>query len=380
MEEKEKKQPEQPLAPQEPQENENRPPAEPEPPAEPAAPVEPAAPAEPVQPPSPPTPPPAQPPAPFQTYAPPPPQQAPPVRRRSLAGPLILVFIGAVLLLNNLGVITWSIWEILWRFWPVWLIAMGVDMLLGRRGRWGGLLALALVLTLLGGVFYYVSLWTDPAIVSYQAGERVTINQGIDGAREARVEISPSVSRLEITGGAAAGALVQGSVEPIVGEELEEDFRLSASTGIYRLSSEFLRPHVPFTSQSGGRWSLQLSEEIPLALRVQTGVGRSELDLRSLTLSDLRLSAGVGETTITLPARGQFRGQIDTGVGQTTIRVPVDLGARIRVETGLGGVSVRGDFTREGNYYYSPNYATAAHQVDLTIQGGVGGILIETVR
>lgn len=47
-------------------------------------------------------------------------------------GGLILIFIGVVFLLNNFGVLSWEIWNTLWRFWPVILILGGLEILFGK--------------------------------------------------------------------------------------------------------------------------------------------------------------------------------------------------------------------------------------------------------
>ncbi len=48
-------------------------------------------------------------------------------------GALILITLGVLLLLNNFGIISSSIWQILWRFWPVLLILWGIRAVLGRN-------------------------------------------------------------------------------------------------------------------------------------------------------------------------------------------------------------------------------------------------------
>jgi len=53
--------------------------------------------------------------------------------RGSLVGPIILIGLGIVFLLNNLGLLSWSVWEVILRLWPILLIAIGLDILLGRR-------------------------------------------------------------------------------------------------------------------------------------------------------------------------------------------------------------------------------------------------------
>ena len=70
-------------------------------------------------------------------------------RRGSLVGPLILIGLGVVFLLNNLGILSWSVWEVIFRLWPILLVAIGLDLLVGRRSTLGSLLALALTLIIL---------------------------------------------------------------------------------------------------------------------------------------------------------------------------------------------------------------------------------------
>ncbi len=49
---------------------------------------------------------------------------------------LIVLLIGLVFLLKNLGVITRGFWTI---FWPIIIILIGIDMLVGKRWhRWRG--------------------------------------------------------------------------------------------------------------------------------------------------------------------------------------------------------------------------------------------------
>ena len=60
-----------------------------------------------------------------------------PPRRGGLVGAAILVTLGVVLLLNNLGYLGWGVWETLGHLWPLLLIAIGLDLMIGRRSILG---------------------------------------------------------------------------------------------------------------------------------------------------------------------------------------------------------------------------------------------------
>lgn len=47
-------------------------------------------------------------------------------------GAILLIFLGIIFLLNNTGVVPWSIWSYIWQFWPVLIILLGIRILLGR--------------------------------------------------------------------------------------------------------------------------------------------------------------------------------------------------------------------------------------------------------
>jgi hypothetical protein len=57
-------------------------------------------------------------------------------RRGGFLLPLVIVAVGIVLLLNNLNILSWGVWEDLARLWPALLI-LGGATLLWRQWRGG---------------------------------------------------------------------------------------------------------------------------------------------------------------------------------------------------------------------------------------------------
>jgi hypothetical protein len=54
-------------------------------------------------------------------------------RGGGILGGLFLVFIGIVFLLNNLGLVPNTVWNELWKFWPILVILIGIRVLAGRN-------------------------------------------------------------------------------------------------------------------------------------------------------------------------------------------------------------------------------------------------------
>ncbi len=94
-----------------------------------------------------------------------------PTRRASALGPLFLITVGIVFLLNNLGVLDWSIWQSLVRLWPILLIAAGLDLLIGRRSVLGFVIAVGASLALvLGGLWWLAARAGGPGAGVHRAG------------------------------------------------------------------------------------------------------------------------------------------------------------------------------------------------------------------
>jgi len=59
---------------------------------------------------------------------------------------IALLILGVVFLLQNFDVLPWGLWGTLWRFWPVLIIILGLNILMRRYNTW---LVSALVLAIL---------------------------------------------------------------------------------------------------------------------------------------------------------------------------------------------------------------------------------------
>ena len=296
-----------------------------------------------------------------------------PPRHTGLVGPVILVGLGVLFLLNNFGVLSWGIWMTLLRLWPILLIAVGLDILVGRRSLLGSLLVtLAMVALLVGGVW-----WLSPQGLGAAPLTTSDISQPLDGATQADVELAIGVGRLELGAMNEPNGLIAGTITTQQNERVLQDFTVRGDTAVFRLRYRDSGGPIGNRWGENDEWKLQLNPTMPVKLTLNTGVGTARLNLAALNVTDLQIDAGVGETFVTLPRQGQVVGSINGGVGQTTVTIPADVAVRIVAKKGLGNVSTPRSLKQNGNVYESPDYANAANRAELTINGGIGNIQIE---
>lgn len=56
------------------------------------------------------------------------------VHQGNSLGAVILISAGLIFLLNNFGIIPWAVWGVIWRFWPLGLVLVGLQLAFGRSG------------------------------------------------------------------------------------------------------------------------------------------------------------------------------------------------------------------------------------------------------
>ena len=299
------------------------------------------------------------------------------LRREGITGPVLLIGLGAVFLLNNLGYLSLNVWAAIIQLWPVLIIAIGLDIILRHRSVLWQLLGLVIALAVLvaGLALMGIQVNRGRALTSEQ------ISQPLQGASRAMVKINPAVGTLRLDASPNATNLVEGRVLPVRGERVTSNFSLSGDTATYSLQGSggtFLN-YTDIKNATWG-WDLSLAPGIPLDLTTSLGVGESEIDLSGLTISALEVSLGVGQTTVILPEAGNFQGKIEGAIGQTVILIPPEMAVRIQADTGLAGIDVPRNFTAQDSVYTSPGYATAQNRADLNVSQAIGNIRVEVVR
>jgi len=286
----------------------------------------------------------------------------------SEAWPLFVILIGVASLVSTIVNRRFEL-SGLWAFtWPVSWIVVGVVLWLSATGSIGqgptDLIAeywpWALVVL---GIWFVIG-----AVVPSGRGLSETLALPLAGTPDAGVRIRFGAGNLT-TRPAAAGNLVDGEfvggvIHRLVGPgriELVQDTRYG----------------LPWIERRSD-WTVGLTAEIPLDLKVDAGASRAVLDLGGLRVRTLEIQTGASETRVLLPrAAGATSVKAQAGAASLTLEVPTGVAARIRTRMGLGSTQVdQARFPASAGGYESPDYATAANRVDIDVQGGVGSLRV----
>lgn len=298
-------------------------------------------------------------------------------RHGGVVGPVILIGAGIVILLANMGRLNWDVWGTLFRLWPVLLIAIGLDILIGRRSA----VASALIALLLLGVLGWVILAGGLSPVTGTALPSETVSQPLEGAARGEISILSGVGELRISPADEGANLIEGRVMLAQGEQAIVNHSQSNDTMSFSLRSQGT-PSVwwPGIRDHGKIWDLKINRDLPLTLNLNGGVGDVTVDLLRTKLTNLTVKGGIGNGTFTLPRQGQVSASINAGIGNLTVIIPAGMAAHVHVNSGLGQVAVTGSFQRRDNDYTSPGYDSAADRVDLQVDGGIGNVTVRATN
>lgn len=301
-------------------------------------------------------------------------QEDHPTRQNGIAGSVLLIGLGLILLLRNIGLLDWNVWEIIFRLWPILLIVAGLDMLVGRRSIWGSLLTLVLTAVIIGG-----AIWLFRTNLDAPAEPVQPIEQPLEEANQAQLILQPGIGTLKIGAGRDITNLAEGTVRVGPLQSLQREFSVTNDRATFSLRSEGVGVSFgPTTSseRNQSNWDLQLNPTVPLSMTLDVGVGESYLDLRDLTINQLDASMGVGQTIVVLPTEGDLDATIEGAIGRTLIYVPEELAVRIDLDTGLAGHRVPDTYHCDDDTCTSPQYETSDQHVELVLIQAIGNITV----
>ena len=308
--------------------------------------------------------------------------------RRERRGPplfgLLLVALGVVLLLQNLDVIDWDLWAEIWRFWPVLLVAIGANLILGRRVPW--LTTIIVVVLLVGSVLGAALLAESDASVR------------VDRIDEPLL----STMSLDLGVGFGMGSLVIDSLPPgsskLVEGSLDAPCGYAATSFQRHDGTAALDIDVSgesfFPCGWGRDWRVSLSTVPEIAMALGTGASSIDLDLTDLRVKSLHVAAGAADLDIRMPARaGDVEVVIDAGAADIDVWIPDGVEARIVNDSGLSSFKVSRRFPSleaqgwiaeygtiggrgPGEIYSSLGYGEAENRIHVEINGGASSISV----
>lgn len=298
--------------------------------------------------------------------------------RPGIFGPLMLIIVGVVLLLNQTGRLPGDFWWTIWRYWPVILILAGLEVLLGiSRSRWAYLLGVLLALAVVGGLVGYAALRGAGTADTRPAASTQSITHGLQDADRARVNLRMAAGTVALGALSDSSNLVEARVQYSKrSSQVDDQFEVRNGQAEWTLRSRQATNLTVAGDDWSDAWSVNLSGRVPLELDVELAAGRVDADLRNLSVSRIDIDLAAGSTTLTLPdTAGTTTVTVKTATGEITLITPPSVGIRLRPSKVLGSLNIANHkLTQAGSYWVTDNYDTASSRLDIRAEVVLGTI------
>ena len=344
---------------------------------------------------------------------------------RSLFWPILLIGVGVVWLLGNLGWIPTPSLRMLLRLWPLILIVIGLDIMFGRRSPIiGGLIGLGAVALVIVLLLFGSSLGLEALEPSGEL-QTLTFSEPLGSATSARITLDLERYPTSVKALSASDLLIDAELDTYTDVNFSARGNREKSVSLEHVSDYGFDLDWIDTIASDARWEIDLSPDVPIDLMIDVGSGSATIDLMYLEISDLEIDGGSGSTDLTLPESSSLYSanidggsgsfdiefesgaevrvemdvgsgsfdivigssadldmRIDGGSGSVNIDVPGDVGVRVVIrDRGSGSVSIpgsyllvddMGDDDRDTGIWETDGYINAAHRVEITFEPGSG--------
>lgn len=333
---------------------------------------------------------------------------------------VLLIFAGVLFLLNNFGILPWSVWSNIWRFWPVFLILVGLQIIFGRS-RIGSIFLGVFSLILVGAVALVIVASSNESVNSW-IEERAGIsleNLSFLGAPEERsegyeiaadryeglekrdVELKVGAGEFSVSDEAEGQLFTMNSTyyfdeqAPDVNEWHEDntlniDFETQGGLRLFGIS-----PRGPKYDFVFGQKDISTDLDISLGAgegnivcdvlkigetKIELGSGKFTWESSGDAVLDgsfgLNVGAGRGEVTFAdevLPGGGM---DIDVGAGSVYLTVPEGVGLKVDYNIGAGVLEVGDQDLHGDGTYTSDGYDSAERKLDIRVDIGAGKVEI----
>jgi len=244
----------------------------------------------------------------------------------------VLVILGVLFLLANLGVLNQINWDVVW---PVLIIAVGVWLIAARIG---------------------------PA----RAAAAVDSAEPRESLEKAKLELAVGSARITVSATPLGDQLYRVHIEHA---GTAPEVKLDRTTGTVRISQRT----DWFMGARRFQVDAALTDAVPWEFACTTGAIRGDFDLAAATLTGFTCKTGASHINLNL---GKPKGAVPVRVdgGALTVEVRRPAGVAIQVQASGGSVRLRGDGSSMDGVgsrtWKSDGYDAATDRYDVTVSGG----------
>lgn len=307
------------------------------------------------------------------------------MRTSKISWGIILIFIGTIFLLENYNLIDFH-WNYVWKFWPVILIIMGINIIFSRSetaiGRW--LVISTTVLTL--GLLVFANLNAPKTVDRHWWYNFNDDEEEVDVVEDGNTksfyqedyDAKFKTATLNINGGASKFIISTGEGKLFESATKKNQNRYylrrteTDSTVVLSFNSKDKKNSFDFDDTDLSKVEIKINGNPLWDINLNMGAGQADFDLSDNRVKNINIKGGAADFKVKLGALyNDVNLSAETGIAKVSILIPSESGCKISTKTGLSAKDFPGFTKAEDGTFTSPNFNATTNKINISLKGGL---------
>lgn len=288
------------------------------------------------------------------------------VKNKNIGVGVILILLGIFWMLENLGVITWSLWDGINDLWPLVFVIIGVNIIFKKNAFVPMITWIVFFLILIGYGFFQ--------------GQRLGQLEPINGGN-VQITKETGVSRGVLDLDFGAGNIYIGNTkEFLVDANVPNSYiqnKVSRRDGGKTVDVQFQeKSHRFIKLRKNMDYHFRLNEDMVWDLDIDMGAASGTIDFSQLNVKDIDIDAGAVDLELVFGDKIENANvKIDTGASNIDITIPDTIGVKVKMDGALKDSNLKElGWSNQHGFYQSPNYDDAEKKIDIDMDMGAGNL------
>ncbi len=306
---------------------------------------------------------------------------------------IILLFVGAILLLENFGVIDFY-WRNIWQFWPIGLILLGLNIIFGSSDSKLGSSLMILVVVLSLGTLFVIGQESPRRYFDTDSRWNSGRNRNVDKIDNMEksffvpYSVSDSIAEVNLSiNGEGSKYTIKDSAQQmfnafVTGDSrniafmLKEEREMDSVMNI-RFSAKS-KSKVDYFSNDSHEVDYSLNTLPVWNISVNVGAGDVDFDLRDFKVKRLKLNGGAMQLKLIMGDRyPESRLELNSGASNLEIEIPQGSACQIISKTALANREFPGFKKTDKDTFETENFQNAKNKIYIRMNGALSNFEVK---
>ncbi len=305
------------------------------------------------------------------------------MKTKSIFWGTFFITLGLLILLNNFGSLNYEFYN-LWKFWPAFIVLLGLALLVKGsvfKSFFSGLAAVILAVTIFAGFSSARYFFTND--LAWDDNDQSSVISNETNYATFSEDYDPSYKTVKLYFNSGAGAFkIKQSTKKLFfvnSEGTKYNYSFKIRDNNYAIINFWGKQNNIgwFRKNFRNRTAIELNKNPSWILDFNLGASAMDFDLTPFNISILNIEMGAASLELKLGVpKTETKIIIDAGASSMSISIPESVGSEIDSDISLSSKKFSGFNKIKSGLYRTPNFDETTKRIYFKIESGVSSIKI----